>query len=444
MTESHSSEPEDISDPQQTTPSQPEFREGGYGWVCVACTFLINAHTWGINAAYGVFLSYYLSTDIFPGTSALEYAFVGGLSISCAMFIAPLATLLSQRISTRFVLNLGAILEAVSLITTSFVKTDWQLFLSQGACFGIGMGFCFCGSVGISSYWFRRKRSLVNGMASAGSGIGGLVYSLAVGKMIPQIGFPWAMRVLGILAFAVNVVCGNLMRIPASSRTSPTTSITSEERQKKKEKKARNLPHLPPFLLNLDYHLLLGWAFLSGLGYVTLLFSMSAYTVALGLTQSQGSIASALLNLGQALGRPAVGLVSDKAGRMRTAFGAALFSGILPLVVWIFADGVGVTYFFAIAVGLFAGTFLAAAAPLVAEVVGMQSLGSALGVFWFVLGPPTAVAEAIAVQLRDEDGRSKPYLRVQLFVGCMYLGSAGCLAWLGLRMQKKRQAATEK
>ena len=23
---------------------------GGYGWVCVACVFWINAHTWGINS----------------------------------------------------------------------------------------------------------------------------------------------------------------------------------------------------------------------------------------------------------------------------------------------------------------------------------------------------------------------------------------------------------
>lgn len=24
--------------------------DGGYGWVCVACCFWINAHTWGINS----------------------------------------------------------------------------------------------------------------------------------------------------------------------------------------------------------------------------------------------------------------------------------------------------------------------------------------------------------------------------------------------------------
>lgn len=24
--------------------------DGGYGWVCVACVFWINAHTWGVNS----------------------------------------------------------------------------------------------------------------------------------------------------------------------------------------------------------------------------------------------------------------------------------------------------------------------------------------------------------------------------------------------------------
>lgn len=24
--------------------------DGGYGWVCVACVFMVNAHTWGLNS----------------------------------------------------------------------------------------------------------------------------------------------------------------------------------------------------------------------------------------------------------------------------------------------------------------------------------------------------------------------------------------------------------
>ena len=28
--------------------------DGGYGWVCVACVFLVNAHTWGLNFVSGL------------------------------------------------------------------------------------------------------------------------------------------------------------------------------------------------------------------------------------------------------------------------------------------------------------------------------------------------------------------------------------------------------
>jgi hypothetical protein len=38
----------------QTDPDEKYKRDvppdGGYGWVCVACVFWINAHTWGINS----------------------------------------------------------------------------------------------------------------------------------------------------------------------------------------------------------------------------------------------------------------------------------------------------------------------------------------------------------------------------------------------------------
>lgn len=48
---------EDENPPQlqpQTDPDEKYKRDvppdGGYGWVCVACVFWINAHTWGINS----------------------------------------------------------------------------------------------------------------------------------------------------------------------------------------------------------------------------------------------------------------------------------------------------------------------------------------------------------------------------------------------------------
>lgn len=32
-----------------------DVQDGGYGWVCVVCVFLINAHTWGVNSVRNIF-----------------------------------------------------------------------------------------------------------------------------------------------------------------------------------------------------------------------------------------------------------------------------------------------------------------------------------------------------------------------------------------------------
>lgn len=114
---------------------QDEPPNGGYGWVCVACTCLINGHTWGINSAYGVFLAHYLSASVFPGATFLEFAFVGGLSISVALLVAPVATNTTRLYGTRFTLLTGVFFETLSLVAASFAREVWQLFLSQGVCF---------------------------------------------------------------------------------------------------------------------------------------------------------------------------------------------------------------------------------------------------------------------------------------------------------------------
>ena len=341
------------------------------------------------------------------------------------MIISPVVTFLSLRFSIRLVLNIGTILEALSLITTSFATQSWHLFLSQGVCFGMGMGFLFIGSVGVVSQWFDRKRSLVNGITSAGSGTGGLIYSLAVGSMIPRLGFPWAMRILGILCSVVNLICGNLLR----QRHRPTTT-------------RKQLLHFS-LLREPEYMVFLIWGILSGLGYVSLLFSLSSYIVAVGYAQHQGSVGSALLNLGMALGRPAVGFLSDHFGRVNVAAGATFLAGLFCLVIWIFASSLGVIYFFAIFAGLVAGTLWAAAPPLAIEAVGLSRLPDALGVFWLALGPPTAIAEVIALQLRNNETESKPYIRVQLYNGFMYIGAALSLIPFKFLLSKRKRTGKE-
>lgn len=148
----------------------------------------------------------------------------------------------------------------------------------------------------------------------------------------------------------------------------------------------------------------------------------------IGLSASQGSIIAALLNLGQGLGRPVVGIFSDTVGRINIAFASTLICGVLCFAVWIPAKDYGVLIFFAIVGGTVAGTFWTTIAPVCVEVVGLTELPSALSIVWLTLVLPTTFSEPIALRLRQSSGNL--YLHAQIYAGFMYIGAAGCMWFL--------------
>jgi MFS family permease len=302
---------------------------------------------------------------------------------------------------------IGVFFETLALIAASFSTRIWHLFLSQGVCFGIGMGFLFVASVGIVPQWFTKRRSFANGIGTAGSGIGGLTYSLATGAMIPRLGIGWAFRILGIVSGSVNVVCAILIR--DRNKQIGSSQIAFDHRLFKRT----------------EFVFLLAWGSFSMLGYVALLFTLPNYALSVGLTAQQGSVIGALLNLGQGLGRPVVGIISDRFGRINICTMLTFLCGFFCLVIWIFAVSYGVLIFFAIIGGTVAGTIWVTIAPVGAEVVGLRELPSALSVAWLVFALPATVAEPIALELRQASGPI--YLHAQIYTGMMYVGAAICM-----------------
>jgi hypothetical protein len=57
------------------------------------CGRLAIFSTWGSNTSHGVFLNYYLSNQTLANTKEYDYAFIRGLVMFFAQFLAPIATL---------------------------------------------------------------------------------------------------------------------------------------------------------------------------------------------------------------------------------------------------------------------------------------------------------------------------------------------------------------
>ncbi|KAJ5812448.1 hypothetical protein N7474_008749 [Penicillium riverlandense] len=392
--------------------------DGGYGWVCVVAMLLITAHTWGVNGAFGVYLAHYLDSNTFPGTSELTYSFIGGLSISQITFIAPLVTKCVHTFGTRPTLLVGVVLETGGLIAASFATKVWHLFLTQGLLFGWGSSFLYVGAVGIVPQWFEKRKSVANGIAAGGSGLGGLIWSLATSSMIQNLGLPWAFRITAICVFVVNITCAFLMR----------------------DRNSDLKPNQHSFDLSLfkryEFVLLVGWAYFSTLGYTIILFSLPDNAVKVGLTSRQGAIVGALANLGMAIGRPTIGLLSDYAGRINVATGATFLSALYCLCIWTSGNSYAVLIVFAVLGGSVFGTYWATIGPLLNEVLGIRLLPAALSIVWTVIVLPTTFAEPIALELRRR--RSPYYLDVEVFSGCVFI--AGTLCLLALRQWKIRMS----
>ncbi|KAM0226714.1 hypothetical protein ACHAPO_012131 [Fusarium lateritium] len=380
---------------------------GGYGWVCTAAAAIINMHSWGFSSAYSVFLVHYLDIDKFPGTTALDYAFIGGLSLTCLFLVSPIATLCVGRFGIRPTMLAGMLLESAGLVCASFASQSWQLFLTQGVLFGFGLGLLFIPTAAVIPQWFATKRSLASGFALAGAAFGGTVYSLAAGAIIRNLGLHWALRILGILAFAVNTSMIILIR----DRNKVSAGVT------------RNPFQGTHFRIG-GFWLLIGFGGFTMLGYFILIFTLASFANHLGLDSSQASVVSAIFNLGQTVGRPLVGYLSDRFGRINMAAIMTLLAGILPLAMWVCTQAYATLVYFAMLEGIVGGVFWAAIAPLMVEVVGIRDLASGLTPIWLSLSIPCTFSEAIALAIVKDTGS---YLGTQLFTGFMYIAAASCL-----------------
>ncbi|KAJ4207026.1 hypothetical protein NW759_014024 [Fusarium solani] len=377
--------------------------EPKYGWVIVVSVFFTNAHTWGLIGSYSVFLAHFLHSGQFSNPDPLTLAFVAGLSFSVALLVAPVVTRLNPYIGPQPTVFIGILVQTGGLIAASFSTRIWHLVLSQGIVFGAGVGFIVNTTVSIVPQWFHARRSFAVAVTTAGSGTGGLLYSLTTRTMIDNLGLAWAFRILAIVSFTINSISNLFLK-------SRSTSVG-----------AVHLGFDVSFFKRPEFCLFLAWGFFSQFGFGITVFSMADFAETMGFTPRQGSIASAIFNLSQAVGRPLIGLASDRYGRLNVGSICTLTAALSTLLIWIlagksFAGTIIYTLF-----GAFASNMWTTVAPIGVEVMGLKLLPPALSIFWLALVLPTTFAMPIALSLKGKG--EYPYLGVQLFTGFSYMAA---------------------
>lgn len=211
--------------------------------------------------------------------------------------------------------------------------------------------------------------------------------------MIESLGLPWTLRIIGCISCCVNLLA--------------TFYI--------KDRNAFVRPKQRPFDRDLVCHRsvlwLLAWAFMSMLGYITLLYSLSDFSLSINLDRTKATNITALLNLGTAFGRPCIGVVSDRLGRFEVATGLTFLCGLTCFALWVPATSYALTIIFALVSGAVLGVFWVVSSPnfvqlkilltdelrLLGLCASKSRVSSSYPRFWHYLGYPLCRLQRVSL-----------------------------------------------
>ncbi|KEY73490.1 hypothetical protein S7711_03658 [Stachybotrys chartarum IBT 7711] len=354
--------------------------DGGYmAWLqCLAC-HLVVANTWGSVTSFGVFQSYYTDT---LDRSASDISWIGSLATFLLFFVGTLTGRLTDAGYFRLIFATGTFLLLLGIFTTSLAVTYWQVMLSQGLSMGLGNGFLFCPIIVVLSSYFAKRRALAVGIGACGGAVGGIIYPLMVRQLLPQIGFPWTVRAIGL----IQLITMGVANIIAKPRLKP--------------RKAGPLIELSAFR-ELEYTFYAIGAFLNFLGLYFPYFYLTAYSreelnPPLSYTSSLNLLL--LLNGVSIIGRLLPNYLADRVGLVNVFIPTSLIASIL-IFGWIGVRTPSALYGWSVLYGIAsAGIQSLFPAALSSLTTDLQRLGVRIGMIFTIVsfatltGPPIAGA----------------------------------------------------
>lgn len=208
--------------------------DGGWGWVVVAASFMVNLIADGITFSFGVIFVEFLN---YFGEGKSKTAWIGSLFMAMPLLSGPVASFLTDRYGCRKVSIAGSILATAGFVISSYANSMAVLVLTFGIVAGFGLSLCFVAAVVIVAYYFDKKRSFATGLSVCGSGIGTFIFAPVTQYLLAEYG--WRGTTLILAGLFLNLaVCGCLMRDLewTTTRAKAKTKKRKKDRERKRSK----------------------------------------------------------------------------------------------------------------------------------------------------------------------------------------------------------------
>jgi MFS family permease len=184
-----------------------DFPDGGLeAWLVVLGCWCALFCSFGWINCIGIFQEYYQQNQL-RAYSPSTVSWISSMETFCMFFGGPVFGKVFDNYGPRWLLFCGTIAHVFGLMMTSLSTEYYQFFLSQGVVSAFGASAVFYAAMNCIGTWFFHRRATAFGIMASGSSLGGVILPIMVTKLIPEIGFPWAMRsaaftLLGMLIIA--------------------------------------------------------------------------------------------------------------------------------------------------------------------------------------------------------------------------------------------------
>ncbi|MCJ1376027.1 hypothetical protein MMC20_007265 [Loxospora ochrophaea] len=399
------------------------FPDGGFeAWMVVAGAFCCLFVSFGWINCIGVFQDYY-QTHQLSSYSPSTVSWIPSLETFMMFAGGPIYGKVFDNYGPRYTLLIGSFLHVFGLMMTSISTEYYQFILAQGICSPIGASAIFYPALSSTSTWFFRRRAFAFGVVASGSSLGGVIFPIMIQRLIPEIGFPWAMRTAAFIILAL-LIFGNLT---VKSRIPPSP------------KPLRIMDFITP-LTELPFALLVASAFIFFLGFFIpfnyIILSAAQY----GMSPNLASYLISILNAASIFGRTFPGWLGDRYGRYNVLIITSYFSGIIILALWLPARSNAPYIVFSALYGFSSGAFISMIPACVAQISDIRQIGTRTGTMFAILSIGALIGNPIGGAMVAAEGGA--FTHAKIFSGVLILaGATGFVATrtsiVGRQIKKK-------
>jgi len=376
-----------------------------YGWVIVASTFVVMMTAYGVQYTFGVMMPAMQaetgwSREVLAGCFSL-YAFVYGL-------LGMLTGRMTDRFGPRPVIVTGGLLLILGYVMLSRATSLWQLYVALPGLCACGMSAAFVPCNATVIRWFARLRGRALGITMMGASVGNIITPILAAVMIDAIGWRATYAWMGVIGGGLVVAAGLFVRrepadlgliVDGCEQNVSYNDVngTLESSQAEDSWTLREAQHTGAFWL------LTAMFFLTWLVVFLPVVHLTPYAIDLGIDPFRASVVLAGVGVGGVLGRPLIGMVSDRFSRLPTlAFvfltQTAVFAA-LPLVEhWLVLTSLAAVFGFAYG----GGTTLFAA--IVGDFYGPTAVGAIVGFVFGIAGSAAAFGPWFAGYIIERTG----------------------------------------